>query len=144
MKIYRNGFIYLCVVGLGLVSSLAPRLRAQQADAAIPSTDPAIAPQNPTTQNPTTQNPAAAAPAAQNPTTQNPTQQIPPATPAPPVTQQPTGGPIVNAAPALPKYPDVRLPGEYGFYLGIEAWLPQQQPILTRVAIRATRTVRIS
>jgi hypothetical protein len=132
VKIYRNGFFYLCVVGLGFVSSLTPRLRAQQADAAVPSTEPAIAPQNPTTQNPTTQNPAAAAPAAQNPTTQNPTQQIPPATPAPPVTQQPTGGPIVNAAPALPKYPDVRLPGEYGFYLGIEAWLPQQQPIFNK------------
>ena len=38
----------------------------------------------------------------------------------------------MNAAPALPKYPDVRLPGEYGFYLGIEAWLPQQQPIFNK------------
>ncbi len=30
------------------------------------------------------------------------------------------------------EYPDVRLPGEYGFYLGIEAWLPQQQPIFNK------------
>ncbi len=132
MKIYRNGIFYFCVVSLTLASSFAPRLCAQQADAAAASTDTAIASQNPTTQNPTTQNPPAAAPAAQNPTTQNPTQQTPPATPASPATPQPTGGPIVNAPPELPKYPDVRLPGEYGFYLGITGWLPQQQPAFNK------------
>jgi hypothetical protein len=38
----------------------------------------------------------------------------------------------VNAAPELPKYPDVRLPGEYGFYLGIDGWLPTEQPIFNK------------
>jgi hypothetical protein len=134
VKIYRNGFYYICVVSLGLVSLFAPRLRAQQADVAAPVTDAAVAVQNPTTQNPTTQNPAAPTPAAQtpaqNPTTQNPAQQAPLATPA--VTPQPSGGPIVNAPPELPKYPDVRLPGEYGFYFGITGWLPQQQPTFNK------------
>jgi hypothetical protein len=33
------------------------------------------------------------------------------------------------APPELPKYPDVRLPGEYGFYIGVDGWDPTQQPI---------------
>ncbi len=32
----------------------------------------------------------------------------------------------------MPKYPDVRLPGEYGFYIGINGWLPQEQPIFNK------------
>jgi hypothetical protein len=155
VKIYRNGFFYICVIGLGLAGSFAPRLRAQQTNAALPATDPGPVPQSlatqdpdaqkpttqdPTAQNPTTQNPAATAPAAQNPTTQNPTSQNPttqnPTSQNPaqsqPAAAQPSGGPIVNAAPALPKYPDVRLPGEYGFYIGFNAWLPQQQPVFDK------------
>lgn len=150
VKIYRSGFIYICAIGLGLAGSFAPELRAQQSDAALPATDPggiAQKPatqypdaQNPTTQNPTTQNPSAPAPAAQtpaqspatpNPTTQNPTSQNP-AQPGQPATAQPSSGPIVNAPPELPKYPDVRLPGEYGFYIGIDGWLPQQQPTFNK------------
>ncbi len=53
-------------------------------------------------------------------------------TPAPQTAEQPGSGPIVNAAPALPKYPDVRLPGEYGFYLGFNGWLPQEQPTFNK------------
>lgn len=132
VKIYRNGFFYLCVVSLGVAGLLAPRLRAQQADNVPPATEAAVAEQNPTTQNPTTQNPAppAAQTPVQNPTTQNPAQQTPPA--APVVPSQPSSGPIVNAPPELPKYPDVRLPGEYGFYLGLFGWLPQEQPTFNK------------
>ena len=149
MKIYPNGFFYICVVGLVVSGSFAPQLFAQQRDAALPATDPAVVAQNPATQtpdaqNPTTQNPTpqttqtpstpapaaetpAQSPATPNPTTQNPTTQNP-AQSGQPAAVQPSSGPIVTAPPALPKYPDVRLPGEYGFFIGFNAWLPQQQP----------------
>lgn len=201
MKIYRYGFLYLCLSG-SLANFAAMPARAQPAaDAASPVTDSALAAQdqaaqdaaqsstsenpstqkptsqspstqnpaqnptaqnaaqnpttqnpamqtsaqdsttqnpptqNPTTQNPPTQNPITQNPAAQSPTTenpaQNPTTQTPVLTPAP-AAPQPPGGPIVNAAPELPKYPDVRLPGEYGFYIGVEGWLPQEQPIFNK------------
>jgi len=143
VKIYRNGILYLCLLAVAATG------RAQQADpqsAAPPAAaDSEGAAQNPATQDPTKQNPTTQnPPATQNPTTQNPPAQNPPArppaqTPAtqtpPPTTppvqtapQQPATGPIVNAPPELPKYPDVRLPGEYGFYFGITAWTPKQQP----------------
>jgi hypothetical protein len=155
VKIYRNGFFYICVIGLGLAGSFAPQLRAQQSEAALPPTDPAVVAQNlatqdPDAQNPTTQNPSAPtpttqtpaqSPATQNPTTQNPTTQNPtsrnptsqnPAQPAQPAAAQPSSGPVVTAPPELPKYPDVRLPGEYGFFIGFNAWLPQQQPVFNK------------
>jgi hypothetical protein len=50
-------------------------------------------------------------------------QTTPPTTP-----QTPSQGPQVQAAPELPKYPDVRLPGEYGFWIGINGWEPRTQP----------------
>jgi hypothetical protein len=108
--------------------------------------------QNPTTQNPpaqtpaqnpTTQNPPAQTP-AQNPTTQNPPAQKPPAatlpqTPPPATTPaqqsatpQTGNGPIVNAVPELPKYPDVRLPGEYGFYIGVTGFFPKEKPTFNK------------
>ena len=110
-----------------IAAGLAPRLaRAQDLAAA--------ADQNPTSQKPTSQNPPqqqtppAQNPTSQNPTSQNPTSQAPPAQTPDAPQQQPPSGPIVNAIPELPKYPDVRLPGEYGWYIGIDGWLPTQQP----------------
>ncbi len=57
-----------------------------------------------------------------------PPQQQPPA-------GAPSGGPAtagqtvtVEAPPELPKYPDVRLPGEYGMWIGVQGWIPQSQP----------------
>jgi hypothetical protein len=122
VKIDRSGFFCLyplLVCGLAIAGP-------QQSDAEAPQ-------QNPTTQNPTSQNPAAQTPPAQNPTTQTP----PPAQTPPaqnPASQtapdQPVStAPIVVAPPELPKYPDVRLPGEYGFYIGIASWEPAQKPI---------------
>jgi hypothetical protein len=122
------------------------------------SADDAASPQNPTTQNPTTQNPTTQnpttqkpttqTPPAQNPTTQNPAtqapapastppSQLPPpqnspaqANPAQSSPDQPAStAPIVVAPPELPKYPDVRLPGEYGWYIGVDTWTPKEHPV---------------
>jgi hypothetical protein len=38
----------------------------------------------------------------------------------------------VVAPPELPKYPDVRLPGEYGFYIGVDGWTPKEMPIFNK------------
>ena len=124
MKIFRTGFLCVCAL---IASALAFAQRQESAPADT-------ATQNPTSQNPTSQQPGPAAAAdAQNPTSQSPQQQTPPTTPptTPATTQQPgtsTLGPNVQAPPELPKYPDVRLPGEYGFYLGANAWFPKQHP----------------
>jgi len=69
-----------------------------------------------------------------------PQQQAPPATPpaaTPPASQEPqdqqtSKGPTIQAAPQLPKYPDVRLPGETGWWVGVSVWLPREQPIYNR------------
>ncbi len=135
MKIFRNGSLSVCLAALTLAAAAPQPARAQD--------PPTAADQNPTSQNPPAQTSPAQTPPAQNPTTQNPTSQnpasqnpasqTPPATPptqapATPQQQQPQSGPIVNAIPELPKYPDVRLPGEYGWYIGIDGWTPTQQP----------------
>jgi hypothetical protein len=145
VKIDRTGF--LC---LYLFSSIAAAYaNPQQQSPQVPSpvqlaatADDGALPQNPTTQNPTTQSPPTQNPTTQNPTTQNPATQNPqaptPTTQAPPAQTQPaqalpdqptSTAPIVVAPPELPKYPDVRLPGEYGFFIGIDGWDPTQQPI---------------
>ena len=137
VKIYRNVFFYICA-GLVLAGPTLMTARAQQAPDQAPAAADATqspasqeSPQSTPAQNPTTQNPT-----SQNPTSQNPlpqtSPQTPPASPLAPTTPQPSSGPIVNAAPELPKYPDVRLPGEYGFYIGIDGWLPTQQPIFNK------------
>jgi hypothetical protein len=145
VKIYRDVLFYICA-GLILAGPAMPIARAQQQADQPPAADtpqnpasqdaPQSAPaQNPATQNPVTQNPTTQNPTSQNPLPQTPPQttpQIPPASPLTPATPQPSSGPIVNAVPELPKYPDVRLPGEYGFYIGIDTWFPTQQPIFNK------------
>jgi hypothetical protein len=146
VKIVRTGFLCLYLLGEFAAAyatpQQSPQIPSSTAAAAVddaPAQNPTTqnpTSQNPTTQNPTTQNPATQTPPAQNPT-QNPTTQAPPAqTPAgqTPAAQgspdQPTSNaPIVVAPPDLPKYPDVRLPGEYGFYIGIDTWSPQEHII---------------
>ncbi|MGA2197397.1 MAG: hypothetical protein ABSH40_19195, partial [Bryobacteraceae bacterium] len=67
--------------------------------------------------------------------------QPPAATPAAPAQQQPPPeagtqpqqhGRIPEPPPPPPKVPDVRRPGESGFYVGVSAWMPTQQPIFDR------------
>jgi hypothetical protein len=136
VKIHRNGFFYLCLAGLAAVPAFGQGT-AQNAPG-----------QNPTSQNPASQTPPAQTapaqnqtsqnPASQNPTSQQPAAEVPPpqTPPTAPVvpsqTAPPSGGPIVNAPPELPKYPDVRLPGEYGFFIGLNGWIPSEQPIFDK------------
>jgi hypothetical protein len=150
VKNCRNGFICLCLL---VLFSVFPG-RAQQQPSEIPpaaqsAPDPqpseAAPPeqnqtsQNPASQNPTTQNPATPAPAPQTqtppkPAAQNPTSQSPaqPADPQQTLPQQPNNGPTVQVAPEPPKYPDVRLPSEQGFYIGVGAWLPKENPVFNK------------
>jgi hypothetical protein len=147
VKIERTGFLCLYLFSSFAAAYASPQQQSPQ----VPPTQLAAAaddsapPQNPTTQNPAqnptqnptlpippTQNPTAPAPQTQNPTTQAPPTQVPPAqTPPPQLSpdQPASTAPIVVAPPELPKYPDVRLPGEYGFYIGIDGWDPQGHPI---------------
>ena len=68
-----------------------------------------------------------AQPAAQGPGgTPAPAPQ-PPETPAPP---QRTN--IIQAPPPLPKFPDVQMPGETGYFAGIIGWLPFDTPIVNK------------
>ena len=80
-----------------------------------------------------------------SPQQSTPAQQAPPTRPQStqpqpaPSGQQPSqpqvpgpSGPLVQAPPELPKYPDVRLPGEYGFWVGVNAWEPQGQAIANK------------
>jgi hypothetical protein len=66
-------------------------------------------------------------------------QQTPPAGQTPPTGQTPVPPPaedqpttphslIAQPPPPPPKVPDVRRPGETGFWVDIEGWLPKQQP----------------
>ena len=79
-----------------------------------------------------TVNDASAAPADQ--------QSAPPANPtpsqAPPDQQSPppgqTGQPNISAPPELPKYPDVRMPGESGIWIGVGGSEPTGNPIFNK------------
>jgi len=117
VKTSLNGFLCLCLLaGLPVC--------AQQAD-------PAPADQTAQQQAP---------PQQANPQGQVQDPQAAPKPPAPspvappdaPLQQEPKTGPIVTAAPELPKYPDVRLPGETGFWLGINLSVPKESPIFDR------------
>jgi hypothetical protein len=44
----------------------------------------------------------------------------------------PPTGPTISAAPELPRYPDVRMPGETGWSLGVVFWTPKEHPIFDR------------
>lgn len=73
--------------------------------------------------------PAQATPDQTQPAAPKPSTVAPPEPTAP---QEAKTGPIVKVAPELPKYPDVRLPGETGFWLGITLSVPKQAPIFDR------------
>jgi hypothetical protein len=49
-----------------------------------------------------------------------------------PAAQGQNGTTTIQPPPELPKYPDVRLPGEYGFWIEVQGWLPQSQPIFDK------------
>jgi len=70
------------------------------------------------------QTPPAQPAAAQQPA---PAPQTPDETPAP----QPHTS-IIQAPPPLPKYPDVQMPGETGYFAGLIGWLPYGAPIVDK------------
>ena len=70
------------------------------------------------------------------PPDQNPPQQPAPNPPPPDQNtpqQQPSTGPgIRRVPPPMPKVPDVRQPGERGFWLGVTMWFPVQGPVFDK------------
>jgi hypothetical protein len=123
-----------------------PTVHAQQADpaTAAQATQQQALPQQDPAQQDSQQAPPQQAPPAQQANPQGQVQDAPQTAPKPPVPspvappsdtptpQEPKNGPIVTAAPELPKYPDVRLPGETGFWLGISLSVPKESPIFDR------------
>jgi hypothetical protein len=62
-------------------------------------------------------------------------QQIPPAPQQPPTApapDQPQTRPGIQAPPQIPKVPDVRQPGETGWWLGVIGWFPRQAPLINK------------
>lgn len=118
MKIIRIGVF---VLGL-CAAAWAQQLVAGDLQQIDPATGKPATTQAEAAPPPLPAQPAPPAPAEQ--------QQTPPATPQEPMA--PTSGPIIQAAPELPKYPDVRLPGETGWSVGLLVWTPRQQPVFNR------------
>jgi hypothetical protein len=119
VKTSLNGFLCLCLLAVLRVS---PGLAQEQAPQQTP-------PQQQAT------------PQQANP--QGQVQQAPQTAPKPPVpspvapAEAPTPqdvrtGPNVKAAPELPKYPDVRLPGETGWWFGLTLSVPKEHPTFDR------------
>jgi len=123
VKNLLTGFVCACL----LVIAANPPARAQEKK---PDTQPAD-------QSQTAEAPAATSDAdQQTPTTP---QQTPPAgqtpqtgqTPVPPPAEEQPTTPhslIAQPPPPPPKVPDVRRPGETGFWVDVEGWLPKQHP----------------
>ena len=94
--------------------------------------------------DPSTGKPAATQPSAPPPqqapapaTAPQQTPARPSVAPDPSVDQQtpaPPTGPTITAAPELPKYPDVRMPGESGWSVGVTVWEPREHPVFNRGA----------
>lgn len=84
--------------------------------------------------DPTTGKPAVTQPAAPQTAPQTAPPVPSPVAPPDAVQEQPAAptGPNISAAPQLPKYPDVRMPGESGWSLGAMAWVPKEHPVFNR------------
>ena len=113
MKNSLNGFV--CTCALVLACSLPGWTQAQKPD-------PQPAGQ-------------AASPQQTPPAQQTPPQQQPPQQQTPPAESdlQPIQrGRIPEPPPPPPKVPDVRRPGESGYFIGISGWFPTQNPTFNR------------
>ncbi len=143
MKNLLTGFVCTCL--LVVAGNLPGRAQEKKPDPqSVDQTAPASTPApgaDATTDTP----PASAAPADDTATNQQPPQQgapqtapagqTPPApqtgqTPVPPpAEEQPTQHSLIAQPPPPPlKVPDVRRPGESGFWIDVEGWLPRQHP----------------
>ena len=106
MKISRNG--WLCV---GLMWMAAAGAQAQDKTATPADDQAATAPQQ-------------QAPPAQQPPAQQPAQQPSQQVTVPPAPEQAGTAQNLKLPPPPPKVIDVRMPGEAGFYIGIDGWRP--------------------
>jgi len=108
----KSAMVLVCVLWL------ACRAQAQPSDA--PAGDSSAKPA------------VAAAPADQQsaPPAAQPPSQAPPDQQSPPPGQ--TGQPNISAPPELPKYPDVRMPGESGIWIGFGGSEPTGNPIFNK------------
>jgi hypothetical protein len=140
-----TGFICTCLLVLaGTLPGRAqeqkpnPQLTQQTAPVADTPDPQAATPQTPAPQTPAAPQPG---PAQQATPQQAPTQQTQPAAQEP-VPPQPTPpapdeeltqrGRVPEPPPPPPKVPDVRRPGESGWYFGLSGWFPTQKPIFDR------------
>jgi hypothetical protein len=141
VKNLLTGFVCTCLL---VIAGTVPG-RAQEKKPDVQSVNQAAA-VPPTATPDTTGAPTAPAPATpadeadadqQTPPTQTPPQQAPAGQPPatgqtpvpPPAEDQPTPKSLVpQPPPPPPKVPDVRRPGESGFWIGVEGWLPREEP----------------
>ena len=125
MKIIQTGIFCLVICAVGW-SQRQDFDDLQQID---PTTGKPAAAQP--TAPPPQQAPAPQAAAPQPVTPAAAPQQTPAAPAAAPSADQtpaPSTGPTVTVAPELPKYPDVRMPGESGWSLGVQFSEPREHP----------------
>jgi hypothetical protein len=139
VKNLSTGLICTCLLVIaGNMPARAQEQKPAAASADKTATSPAVATSDaaPATQ-PDSSDPGQQTPPAQQQTT--PQQQTPPAgetpqtgqTPVPPPAQDQPTTPhslIAQPPPPPPKVPDVRRPGETGFWVDAEGWIPKQQP----------------
>jgi len=146
---------FLCTCLLLIAGNLPGRAQekkpdSQSIDQAAPASTAATAntdasQPSPAANSNTSQQPAAPADSSssdqQTPQQTPPTpQQTPPAGQTPPTGQTPVPPPaedqpaphsiLAQPPPPPPKVPDVRRPGESGFWVGVEGWVPKQQPYM--------------
>ena len=139
MKNLSTGFLCTCLLVIagnlpGRAQEKKPNQQALEQTAPTPaaSTDPAQPPASPVDTSSSSADPQAQ---QQPPATP---QQTPPASSTPQTGQTPVPPPaeeqpapksiIAQPPPPPPKVPDVRRPGESGFWVGVEGWFPTQQP----------------
>jgi len=133
VKIIRTG-----IFCLGICAASWAR---QQGPDDLQQIDPATGKPVVTQAAPPPQTPAQAAPQQAAPQA-TPQQAAPPAAaprPSPVAPPEPAAeppapptGPNISAPPELPKYPDVRMPGESGWSVGVIAWEPREHPLFDR------------
>jgi len=99
---------FLALVSLGTAQEQPPSSTPQSADSSTDQTPPAGTPGQP----------------PQTPPTTTPPDQTP-------LSPQPRTG-IRQAPPPLPKVPDIRQPGETGYWISVSGWFPTQTPTIDK------------
>jgi hypothetical protein len=131
MSEFDEALVKILRTGIFCLGICAAAWGQQQGFDTLQQIDPATG--KPALNQPSEPAPQQAAPPAAAPqqTPARPPLQIPPAEPAEQAPAPPTG-PTITAPPELPKYPDVRMPGESGWTVGADLWAPKEHPIFNR------------